>query len=386
MFVVPKVKFGDVVKEVKNKIDRNNNPYEYYVAGDHMDSEDLTIHRRGCFATDDVGPAFIREFRKGQVLYGSRRTYLKKVAVADFDGVTANTTFVLETKDQNVLLQELLPFIMLTDNFTKWSIGKSKGSTNPYILFSDLADYEFDLPPIEEQRKLATVLWKMFRLKEGYVELQHQSDQLVQSQFIEMFGDQKTNPLNLPVSTLGNTCTFYTGTGFPNEYQGNTTAPYPFYKVGDISRNVQNGYKYLFDCENYVDFQIIELIRGAIIPEGTVVFAKIGEALRLNRRAITSQECLVDNNAMGIKPNEEILNIEYFFYFMKMLDMSDYSASTTLPSVRKSTLEAVSILVPKIETQKTFASFVQQFDKSKFVLQETLKYDKISYFSMIKSA
>ena len=84
-----KVKFGDIVKDVKFNVDRDNNPYEFYVAGDHMDSEDLNIRRRGRFATDDVGPAFTRIFKKGQVLYGSRRTYLKKVAVADFEGITA---------------------------------------------------------------------------------------------------------------------------------------------------------------------------------------------------------------------------------------------------------------------------------------------------------
>ena len=76
-----KVKFGDVVKEIKVNIDRNVNLYEYYVAGDHMDSEELKISRRGCFKTDDVGPAFIRLFKPTQVLYGSRRTYLKKIAI-----------------------------------------------------------------------------------------------------------------------------------------------------------------------------------------------------------------------------------------------------------------------------------------------------------------
>jgi len=74
-----KRKFGELVRDVKVSVDRANNPYEFYVAGDHMDSEDFRIHRKGCFATDDVGPAFIRVFRPGQVLYGSRRTYLKKV-------------------------------------------------------------------------------------------------------------------------------------------------------------------------------------------------------------------------------------------------------------------------------------------------------------------
>lgn len=135
------VKFGDVVRQCKEKVDRDDNPFERYVEGGHMDSEDIHIRRWGEFGQDYVGPAFHRIFRKGQVLYGSRRTYLKKVAVAEFDGITANTTFVLETKDQSVFMQELLPFLMLTDRFTEHSIGESKGSTNPYINYPDIAKF-----------------------------------------------------------------------------------------------------------------------------------------------------------------------------------------------------------------------------------------------------
>lgn len=179
-----RVKFGDVVKDVKINIDRLNNPYEYYVAGDHMDSEDLTIHRKGCFTTDDVGPAFIRVFKPGQILYGSRRTYLKKIAVADFEGVCANTTFVFETKDPHAFEQRLLPFIMLSKDFTTWSIAKSKGSTNPYVLFSDLADFEFELPPLEEQKVLVDKLWAAYRLKEAYKKLLVATDEMVKSQYL----------------------------------------------------------------------------------------------------------------------------------------------------------------------------------------------------------
>ncbi len=153
------VKFGDVVRQCKESVDRDNNPFERYVEGGHTDSEDIHIHRWGEFGVDYVGPAFHRIFRKGQVLYGSRRTYLKKVAVADFDGITANTTFVCEAKDQNVFLQELLPFLMLTDSFTEHSIRESKGSTNPYINWPDIAKYEFPLPPFDEQKRIAEILW-----------------------------------------------------------------------------------------------------------------------------------------------------------------------------------------------------------------------------------
>lgn len=153
------VKFGDVVRQCKESVDRDNNPFERYVEGGHMDSENLHIHRWGEFGVDYVGPAFHRIFRKGQVLYGSRRTYLKKVAIADFDGITANTTFICETKDPNVFMQELLPFLMLTDSFTEHSIRESKGSTNPYINWPDIAKFKFPLPPLDEQKRIAELLW-----------------------------------------------------------------------------------------------------------------------------------------------------------------------------------------------------------------------------------
>ena len=203
------VKFGDIVRDVKINVDRANNPYEHYVAGDHMDSEDLTIHRYGSFETDDVGPAFTRIFKPGQILYGSRRTYLKKVAVADFEGICANTTFVLESKDEALFDNRLLPFIMLSDAFTRWSIAHSKGSTNPYVLFSDLADYEFDLPPLAEQKVLADKLWAAYRLKESYKKLLVATEEMVKSQFIEMFGGG-----NWPQKTLSEVGSFTRGGGF----------------------------------------------------------------------------------------------------------------------------------------------------------------------------
>ena len=179
-----RVRFGDVVKEIKINIDRATDNHEFYIAGEHMESENIHITKRGQFEGSDVGPAFIRLFRPGQVLYGSRRTYLKKVAVADFEGITSNTTFVLETKDQNVMMQELLPFIMLTDSFTEYTVKNSKGSTNPYILFSDLCAYEFELPAIEEQRYLVERLLACDNAKEAYKRLLSATDELVKSQFI----------------------------------------------------------------------------------------------------------------------------------------------------------------------------------------------------------
>jgi type I restriction enzyme S subunit len=149
-----------------------------------MDTEDVHITRRGQLSDGLTGSAFTRLFKKGQILYGSRRTYLKKCAVSDFDGICANTTFVLESNDNTVLLNDLLPFLILSDRFTEHSIKKSRGSVNPYVLFSDIAEFEFDLPPMGEQCRLVEVLWAFDNAKQAYKKLLKMTDELVKSRFV----------------------------------------------------------------------------------------------------------------------------------------------------------------------------------------------------------
>jgi len=175
-----KVFFGDVVRNVKDNVDPQTCSLERYIAGEHMQSEDIHLRQWGIIGDDYLGPAFHRKFTKGQVLYGSRRTYLKKVALADFDGITANTTFVLEPQD-NSLLTDLLPFIMLTDKFTEHSVRESKGSVNPYINWKDIAKYEFPLPPKDEQRRIADVLWSADEANEYYITVKDDLNQLIDS-------------------------------------------------------------------------------------------------------------------------------------------------------------------------------------------------------------
>lgn len=158
------------------------------------------------------------------------------------------------------------------------------------------------------------------------------------------------------MAKLGEVCDFYAGTGFPNEYQGRVTGKYPFYKVGDISKNVLEGNRELKICANYVEEDVVQKLKGSILPPKTIVFAKIGEALKLNRRAITSCECLVDNNVMGIKAQNVRLNDEYLFYWLQNLNLSDYSESTTVPSVKKSRLQNIEINVSPLEEQEKVVS------------------------------
>lgn len=176
-----RVKFGDVVRQVKDKVDPHSSGLKRYVAGEHMDTDDLRIRRWGDVGDGYLGPAFHMHFKPGQVLYGSRRTYLRKVAVADFEGICANTTFVLESADSSKLLPELLPFVMQTEAFHEHSKRESKGSVNPYVNFSDLAWHEFALPPLEEQRLILCMLTASNKLTTSMADLSKSHDLAIEA-------------------------------------------------------------------------------------------------------------------------------------------------------------------------------------------------------------
>lgn len=150
------VKFGDVVRLSKA---RSQDPladgFERYVGLEHLEPGDLRIRSWGNVAD---GVTFTSVFQPGQVLFGKRRAYQRKVAVADFSGVCSGDIYVLETKDARVLLPELLPFICQTDAFFDHAVGTSAGSLSPRTNWTSLADFEFMLPPMDEQHRLVKLL------------------------------------------------------------------------------------------------------------------------------------------------------------------------------------------------------------------------------------
>ncbi len=151
-----RVKFGDVVRLSKG---RSQDPLadgiERYVGLEHLEPGDLRIRSWGNVVD---GVTFTSVFQPGQVLFGKRRAYQRKVAVADFSGVCSGDIYVLETKDAQVLLPELLPFICQTDAFFDHAVGTSAGSLSPRTNWTSLADFEFHLPPIPEQTTIASLL------------------------------------------------------------------------------------------------------------------------------------------------------------------------------------------------------------------------------------
>ncbi len=151
------VKFGDICREVKlTTKDPIGDGYERYIGLEHLDSGSLKIKRWGMIAEDN--PSFTRVFKKGHILFGKRRPYLKKAAIAEFDGICSGDIIVMEPK---LLNSELFPYIVQSDSFWDWAIQTSSGSLSPRTKYKSLAQYQFMLPDETNQEKILTVLRKI---------------------------------------------------------------------------------------------------------------------------------------------------------------------------------------------------------------------------------
>ena len=175
------------------------------------------------------------------------------------------------------------------------------------------------------------------------------------------------------IKRLGEISELQSGNGFPVEFQGKTEGDYPFAKVGDISNIARSGYHLISDANHWIDKDVIRKIKARVFPEGSIVFAKIGEAIKQNFRVISSCPMLFDNNVMGIKPNNCIIDTEYLFFYLKQVDFYGLSEKTTVPSIRKSKIETLEIPLPSLEEQKRIAAILDKADQVRRKRQEAIR-------------
>jgi type I restriction enzyme M protein len=151
------VHLGDVVENLNETSDPGKDCIERFIGLEHL--EPSSLHVRSWGSVSD-GTTFTRRCRPGQVLFGKRRAYQRKVAVAEFDAVVSGDIYVLAPKGSR-LLPELLPFICMSERFFQFAVETSAGSLSPRTNWGHLSKFEFDMPPLDQQRRIADILWSV---------------------------------------------------------------------------------------------------------------------------------------------------------------------------------------------------------------------------------
>ena len=350
-----KITLGEVAIESKAtwKSDKVGVPI---VGLEHLEPGEITLSNWEI----DSENTFTKKFLKGQVLLGRRRVYLRKAVMAPVDGICSGDITVIEAIPGKIL-PELLPFVIQNDKFFDYAVQGSAGSLSPRVKWEHLKKYSFELPSIDEQKVLANKLWGAYRLKESYKNLLSATDEMVKSQFIEMFGCKTPNV------KVGDVSSVVSGKSISKDLE-DIPGDIAYVKVADF--NLPENNKYIQVSSRYVTSENAN--SSKLIPPGTIIFAKNGAASMSNKKRLTAIECCIDMNTLAIIPNSQKVDSEFLYAIFDSLDLSFYVRQGAVPSISPHAIEGIEIYLPSFDEQLSFSKICKQADKSKFELRKSI--------------
>ena len=355
------VKFSEVAHRANTKEDRFNTEKNYYVGGEHIEPGELFIHNKGFIKGSTIGPMFYCGFKSGQILFVTRNPHLRKCSVAEFDGICSEKTFVIETIDKRILLQEYLASVMLSDDFWNYCEENKSGGVNYFLNWSTLADYEFELPSVEEQKVISDKVWAAYRLKESYKKLLAATEEMVKSQFIEMFGNPVTNNKEwntLPIKDVApETPSIERQTG-----------KVWILNLDMIESNTGKVVEKVFENDS-------NLLSVAPFDEGNVLYSKLRPYL--NKVVIPDGKGYATTELVPLRPNQKLLNLTFFSHLLRGDEFVTYansiSAGTKMPRMPLNDLRKFQCILPPMEKQNEFEEIARQADKSGFELRKSIE-------------
>ena len=189
------MKLTDVVNRINGNVDRFTTDLEYYIGGEHFESNELEVTQKGILKENlgKLGFKFHFAFQDRDVIFMARNPHLRKAGMVRFAGLCSDASYILRSKDESVLSQEYLAVMLQSNHFWDYCESHKVGSVNFANNWSSIANYEFDLPSPEYQKEVSDKVWAAYRLKKSYRQLLAATQEMVKSQFIEMFKDKEPN-------------------------------------------------------------------------------------------------------------------------------------------------------------------------------------------------
>jgi len=334
----------------------------HYIGLEHIDPGCFNIVRWG----SDVAPTGDKLLmQKGDVLFGKRRAYQRKVGIAPFDGIFSAHGMVLRPNTE-IIDANYFPFFISSDRFMETAVRISVGGLSPTINWKDLAKQEFDLPPLEEQKVLADKLWAAYRLKEGYKKLLVATDEMVKSQFIEMFGNPVNNSKSWPTKAI-----MEVAPEQPSKKQ--MPGKVWLLNLDMIESNTGKVIEKVYEIsDNTLSVQPFD--------EDNVLFSKLRPYL--NKVVVPDEYGLATTELVPLRPNQEVLNKVFLSYLLRSQQFVTFankiSGGTKMPRMPLAELRNFKCILPPMSEQLKFVSIAKQADKSKFELKQCIEnIDKV---------
>ncbi len=363
---MPTYKFSDIATNVTEKRMPVPEDRHLYIAPNNLETETLTVPEFG-YKVDLNGTKLV--MRKGDMLFGRREPQLKHAAIAPHDGLFSAHGMIFHPKE-NVICKEFFPFFISSDYFFDEAIRIAVGSLSPTVNWKDLKDVEFTLPNLDEQKRLAKILWAIVNSKKAYKKIISASDELVKSQFIGMFGNE-----DFPTCKLIDECAVITKGTTPTTIGFNfTDTGVNFVKIENITAEG----KFIADGMMYISEKCNEAMKRSQLKIGDILFSIAGA---IGRSAIVTDEILPANinQALAIVRLKE--DTKFIKGFLLAALKSEYVEKQYLALKRGAAQLNLSlkdvgnftIPIPPVEMQESFVTLYEQSDKSKFEAKKAIE-------------
>ncbi|TXZ76903.1 restriction endonuclease subunit S [Vibrio mimicus] len=391
MTSVQTVKFGDICREVKiTTKDPITDGYERYIGLEHLDSGSLKIKRWGVIAEDN--PSFTRVFKKGHILFGKRRPYLKKAAIAEFDGICSGDIIVLEPKSNSLLSKELVRHLVQSEAVWNWAVLNSSGSLSPRTKFSVLSKLEISVPSYPQESCLnilrdaesalnasEAVVTQLIEAKTATA----YSLMLEGNWYRELFGQNRVSiPEGWKLLTVGDVLND-TQYGLSDSLEAHGS--YPVLRM----MNITNGYVDPNDLK-YLDWPKEEADKY-ILNYGDIVFNRTNSMEWVGRTGIfeLDGDYLFASYLIRLVANEKKLTPYYLTQYLNLPLIQYRLKAFATPGVSQAninpgSLKSLPILVPPLKRVKEIEKVLREFDNE---LNEAKKHYQrmLQFMESIKS-
>lgn len=370
---------GDFVEvPLSSMIDPQSSSYDRFVGLEHYDSHEPVITR---YSGKEILTSSVKEFKRGDILIARRNVYLERSGVAIFDGITSGDSIILRVKediDHNTgipaeLVKRILPFVLNSNSFWAYANRHADGMNSKRISKDKILDFEFNLPSIEYLSLLSDKLWAAYELKRSYQDIIKATDEMVKSQFIEMFCSRDTTP-------VGN----YIEDSYPGEW-GTEDKDGDGVKVIRTTNFTNTG---KLDLADVVTRSIIEkkIERKTIHKYDTILERSGGTTDNPVGRVVLFEEddvYLCNNFTQvlrfkNINPRFAFYSLFYFYQTNKTAIRAMGNKTTGIQNLNMSKYLEIGIPNASEDEQHKFVLIAQQADKSKFELKKAIEaIDKV---------
>ncbi len=303
----------------------------------------------------------LKPFPEGTVILSSRAP-IGKTAIAGCK-MYCNQGFKNLICSDSIYNKYLYFFLSAKTDYLN-SLGR--GATFKEISKYIVENIQIYLPTIEEQKKRAGILEKLMFLIQTRKKQLSKLNQLVKSRFIEMFGDTKNNINNFKIYSIGDICSLKSGTSLPLNVE-NEGGDIPYIKVSDMS--LPGNERYITISSRYVTQKTAG---KGIFPVGSVIFPKRGGAIGTNKKRLTQIPICADLNIMGVIPGANIMP-QYLLSYFDMIDLGKLDNGSSVPQLNNKDIAPLKILLPPLSLQEQFAAFVEQVEKAKSSVKQSLE-------------